>query len=68
MDTAEKSENCLDDIVPDSERIVNILLGQSQANVGRVILPFLRLLWFPDAETEPPGYTHNRVGQEIGRG
>jgi len=67
-DTTESSKNSFDDVVPDSKRIVNVLLGQIQANVGRVILPFLRLFWVPDTETEPPGNTHNGVGKEVGRG
>jgi hypothetical protein len=67
-DTAEKSENSFDDIVPDSKGAINVLLGQSQGNVGRVILPFLRLLWVPDTKTESPGNTYNGVGKEVGRG
>jgi hypothetical protein len=66
--TAEKSENSSDYIFPDSNGIVNVLLGQSQANVGRMILPLLRLFWVPDTEPEPPSNTHNRVGEEVGWG
>ena len=63
-----QSEHSFYDIIPDSEWIVNVLLGQIQANVGRVILPFLRLLWIPDTETEPPGDSKSGVGKKVGRG
>lgn len=64
-DTTEKSENSLDDVLPDSRGIVNVLLGQGQGNVGGVILPFLRLLGIPDTETEPPRNAKEGVGNEV---
>ena len=67
-DVAEKSEDSFDDIVPDSGGVVNVLLGQRQGNVGRVILPSFRLLWVPDTETEPPHNTHDEIGKKVGRG
>jgi len=63
-----QSENSFDDIFPDGNWIINVLLGQSQANIGGVILPFLRLFWFPDTETKSPGDTHSGFGKEVGRG
>ena len=67
-DAANKSENSFDDIVPDSDWIVNVRLGQIQVNIGRVVLPFLGLVWFLDTESGPPGYTNDGVGKEVGRG
>ena len=66
--TTEKSENSFDDILPDSRGIVDVLLGQGQGNIGRVILPFLRLLGVQDTEPEPPRNAQDGVGNEVGRG
>ena len=62
-----KSENNFDDIIPDSNWIVNVLLRQIQMNVGRVILPFFRLIGVPDTKTEPPGDANIGVGEQVGR-
>ena len=63
---AEKSEHSFKDIVPYGKWLVNVLLGQIQANVGKVVLPLLRLLRVPNTETEPPGNTHKGFGKEVG--
>ena len=65
---ADKLENGLDGIIPNSNRIVDILFGQIESNVGRVILPFLRLFSVRNTESEPPGDTEDGVGKQVGRG
>ena len=51
-----------DDIIPNGKGIIDVLLCQRQGNVGRVILPFFRLLWLPETESESPRNTHIGVG------
>ena len=60
-------ENGLDGIVPYSVWIVDVLFGQSKANVCRMILPFLGLRWVPNPEPEPPGHTDDGIGEQVRR-
>ena len=62
-----KLKNGFDGIVPNSNRIVDVLLGEIEEIIRLMILPFLGLLWILNTESEPPGDTHLGAGDKIWR-
>ena len=60
-------ENGFDCGIPKSRRVVDVLLGEIEVGICRVVLPFLRLLCIPNTEAESPGDANGGVGNKVRR-